>query len=132
MLKNDSKDITIKNYKYKHMKNIFYVFFFISTLSFAQGKYFGGQGSGYASQTIELETLSVENVSMSVVKIYPNPVSETLFFSKQTETPSEIIDLNGKTILKIKTNVKEIDVSQLAQGTYFFNYKNFKFKFIKK
>lgn len=114
------------------MKNILYITFFISTACFSQGKYFGGNGSGYASQIIELETLSLENVSINAVKIYPNPVIATLFLSKQTEKSSEITDINGKTILKIKVNVKKIDVSQLAQGIYFFHCGNFKFKFIKK
>lgn len=99
---------------------------------FSQGKYFGGDGSGYASSTIVLETLSVPTLTFKKIMLYPNPATSIIYLSKQTDKDITIIDVNGKLILKFKPKQNKINVSQLSQGIYFLKYKNKAYRFIKK
>lgn len=114
------------------MKKIFFLCVLIPTLSFCQGKFFGGDGSGYASSTIEIATLSVPTLSQDKVTIYPNPVVSTIHLSKETTGPMVIADVNGKIVLRFKPNQSIINVSKLSQGVYFLKYKNEVHRFIKK
>lgn len=114
------------------MKKILFILVFIPIVSFSQGKFFGGDGSGYASASIELETLSVPIIPQGKVIIYPNPVVSNIHLNEQITEPTIIIDATGKTVLKLKTNQSIIDVSKLSQGVYFLKYKNKTYRFIKK
>lgn len=72
------------------------------------------------------------------IKIYPNPVSNTLFISTETNeidsSEIEITNCLGQIILK-SSFAKEIDVSRLNSGCYFLLIKNgrenLNYKFIK-
>lgn len=114
------------------MKNILYFTFFISSIGFAQGKYFGGQGSGYASGTIEISTLSTPTQSQDKVTIYPNPVVSIIHLSEPSSEPITIVNVNGEIVLKIKTKQNKVDVSKLSKGIYFLKYNHKIFQFIKK
>ncbi|MBO6879439.1 T9SS type A sorting domain-containing protein [Winogradskyella sp.] len=114
------------------MKNILYFTFFISSIGYSQGKYFGGNGSGYASSTIEITTLSVPSLSQDEVTIYPNPVVSNIHLNEQITEPVKIVSINGKIVLRVETNQRTIDVSKLSQGVYFLMYKNKIHQFIKK
>ncbi len=60
-------------------------------------------------------------------KLYPNPVSEQLFFDSGTETIEEITisDLTGKQVLILQTSehLENIDVSTFRNGIYFARIK---------
>ena len=49
--------------------------------------------------------------------IYPNPVDDRLNFS--IETPYEITDLQGRSLLKSDKAVKSVNITGLPSGTYF-------------
>jgi hypothetical protein len=55
--------------------------------------------------------------------VYPNPVQNTLFIQSDHVIESiQIVDLQGKQVLKTDF-VNEIDVEQLAKGSYFIYFK---------
>jgi len=66
--------------------------------------------------------------------VYPNPTCDILNFS--IETPYEIIDLQGKLLLKSDKAINAVNISSLASGVYFVKLKtetgNFTHKVLKK
>jgi hypothetical protein len=57
------------------------------------------------------------------IRVYPNPVQNTLFIQSDHVIESiQIVDLQGKQVLKTDY-VNEIDVEQLAKGSYFIYFK---------
>lgn len=113
------------------MKTISFLIFFIPIISFSQGKYFGGDGSGYASSEIVLTTLSIQEISKDL-GIYPNPSASIIHLKTVLKSESKIIDINGKNVLTLKPNTTQINISRLSQGTYFLVYKTWTYRFIKK
>jgi hypothetical protein len=61
-------------------------------------------------------------------KIYPNPVSNTLFLS-ESANHVQVFDVSGKLVLQQQNKVKQIDVSQLNKGIYFIDMDGVKSKF---
>jgi hypothetical protein len=61
-------------------------------------------------------------------KIYPNPVSNTLFLS-ESANHVQVFDVNGKLVLQQQNKVKQVDVSQLNKGIYFIDMDGIKSKF---
>jgi len=70
-----------------------------------------------------------DQLVLSGNRIYPNPVSNTLYFTKNANFVS-ISDLNGKLILA-NNNINTIDVSMFNKGVYFIDVDGVKSKFIK-
>ena len=60
----------------------------------------------------------------SSVKIYPNPVKNTLHVSGNTIETVDVYSINGKHILSQQLSTQTIDVSNLANGMYFVNLKD--------
>jgi len=58
--------------------------------------------------------------------VYPNPVSETLYFNLSGADKGIITlsDMSGKTIGTYSADTKSIKVSQLAAGVYFATFTN--------
>ncbi|MBV7268199.1 T9SS type A sorting domain-containing protein [Winogradskyella luteola] len=81
------------------------------------------------------ETLDVDNLDFSSIKIFPNPTKDVLNFEGFTSSTIKvsIFDLQGKRILKQSHNTDELlDVSGLANGLYTININStFASKFIK-
>ncbi|RFN58924.1 T9SS type A sorting domain-containing protein [Marixanthomonas ophiurae] len=65
--------------------------------------------------------LSVSENEITSFKIYPNPVSETLFISSENNTIENIsvFSINGQVVLSEKSNTNQLDVSTLSNGLYF-------------
>lgn len=73
----------------------------------------------------------IEELGISSVFIYPNPVTNTLFIQGvEDESILEVYNLTGKSVLKDKGT--ELDVTSLTQGTYILRINNQYVKFIKK
>ncbi len=73
----------------------------------------------------------VEELGITSVFVYPNPVVNTLNIQGVDEnTPLEVYNLTGKSVLKDKGT--ELDVTSLNQGTYILRINNQYVKFIKK
>ena len=67
-------------------------------------------------------TLGIVNSNISNFTIYPNPVSNGMFYiSSASNLEKEIIVFNtlGQQVLQTKTNTETINVSNLKKGTYF-------------
>jgi hypothetical protein len=68
----------------------------------------------------------------SKFKIYPNPVSEILYFDYEKPVNIQIINMAGNVILK-KEKIKFINISDLSSGVYILDIENqMPLKFIKK
>ena len=79
-------------------------------------------GNGYYP-SLDLEALSVENPSLHLnLKVFPNPVTETLFITHPTEQFFEvqITDISGKLLLQTAHQKQQpLSVQNLTSGTYF-------------
>lgn len=74
---------------------------------------------------------------VTLVKVYPNPVSDVLKINSDKDFKEyEIVDASGKTISKNKLTSKDININQLSSGSYFIKLKDKEntilLKFIKK
>ncbi len=85
-----------------------------------------------------LGTDETKNNPVTLVKIYPNPVSDILKVNSEINFKEyEILDISGKIINENKDFSKEISIDHLSSGNYFIRLKDFKnnavlLKFIKK
>ena len=62
-------------------------------------------------------TIDIDETAATQIKIYPNPTNDVLNFS--SETAFEIIDLQGKVVLKSEKAVKSVSIGGLLPGVYF-------------
>ena len=62
--------------------------------------------------------VSVDEVFANQVTIYPNPVSNILYFTKKAIFVA-VFDISGKLVLSENNNINTIDVSSLDKGIYF-------------
>lgn len=85
-----------------------------------------------------LNTQEGKAINTTMVKIYPNPVSDVLKINSDKDFKDyEIIDGSGNVILKKQLLSKEISISHLVSGNYFLRLKDQQgytilLKFIKK
>lgn len=82
-----------------------------------------------------IQTMGMNEFSSSTIRIYPNPTSEKVYFSKEISQVS-LYDSLGK-LVPILFSTNSLDVSHLPFGVYFLNgfdkeNKPFKFKLVKK
>jgi hypothetical protein len=83
-------------------------------------------GSDTITKTVA-HTLGVENISMAIVNLYPNPTSDILYIQSSGELildQIQVYDVYGKKVMLIAANnssaqKQQIDVSDLAVGTYY-------------
>jgi hypothetical protein len=67
---------------------------------------------------IDLEVSIKHNDNLSKgLQIFPNPAKEHLYFSD--ETTFEIMDIQGRVLLKSETAVKSMNIAHLKPGIYF-------------
>ncbi|TYA59315.1 T9SS type A sorting domain-containing protein [Formosa maritima] len=87
---------------------------------------------GFINPITDGPTLSIESETAEVIKIFPNPVSETLYIStdQQIETVT-LYDLLGKQVLLAK-KVNQIEVRNLKSGIYLLKIKTDRSKITKK
>lgn len=91
----------------------------------------GNQFAGYVKILFAESATDVEELDITSVYIYPNPVVNTLSIQGVDENTSlEVYNLTGKSVLKNKGT--ELDVTSLTQGTYILRINNQYVKFIKK
>jgi hypothetical protein len=55
----------------------------------------------------------------STFEIYPNPADNFLYISELNNFDCEIYDLNGKLIIKNRSNGNSIDISELNSGMFY-------------
>lgn len=71
-------------------------------------------------------TVAEEHVDQQMIKLYPNPVENILFFAPafQMNPPGKIMDANGRVIYLIKNNSisNKMDVDFLPKGVYFLSF----------
>ena len=79
--------------------------------------------AGVTTTTLSLQPLGTTSInSVKELKIYPNPVSNGMFYiASASDLEKEITIFNtlGQQVLQAKTNSEAINVSELNKGTYF-------------
>ena len=70
-----------------------------------------------AIEVIFAQTVGISEMTADKIKIYPNPANDLLYFS--SETPFDMINLQGKVLLKSEKAVNYLNVSGLPAGIYF-------------
>ena len=95
----------------------------------------GGNKASNAESSLERVVLGLETsikpneYSSKDLVIFPNPANGNLYFSD--ETAFEIINIQGKILLKSITPVAIVDISNLGTGIYFVRVENSVHKFVK-
>lgn len=84
-----------------------------------------GDGSStstfYFDDVMQTATLSVdENLKLESLKVYPNPVSNTLYINSSTNklTKVKIYSIIGKELLSVENDLEKIDTSGIPTGIY--------------
>jgi len=68
--------------------------------------------------------LYIENVAYSLIKIFPNPVKNSLYISGDSSNYNiKIYSLLGQLVISA-SNVDEVDVSSLTNGVYLIKISN--------
>jgi len=80
--------------------------------------------------TVIIAAIEENQLVLSGNCIYPNPVSNTLHFTKNASFVA-VFDVNGKLVLSGNNNINVIDVSLLDKGVYFIDVDGVKSKFVK-
>ena len=82
---------------------------------------------------INQKTLGYDNFDFTSIELYPNPASDVIDLNTEGESSIVIYDITGQIVKKLPVdNYKEIIVSDLKSGTYFFEVSLQKRKIIKK
>ena len=83
--------------------------------------------------------LSINENSADFIKLYPNPASSVIHFSKEIlrDTPVQIVDISGKVIMKQTISSENtLNIESLQSGVYFVqlevDQQKLSYKFIKK
>ena len=82
-------------------------------------------GSAYTQNfTIEVKSGAGVNepVQSSNIRVYPNPAKDYLHI--KTKQQFEIIDLQGRVLLKSEKTTKSININQLKAGIYFIKFED--------
>lgn len=73
------------------------------------------------TQSKSLESNVGEELNLSELSFYPNPVSNTLNVNSTVDLDIEILDKMGNILIKDKASSKGVDVSHLPNGIYLVN-----------
>jgi hypothetical protein len=81
-----------------------------------------------ATVTVTENTLSLENIELDKLVIYPNPTSYNIFIKGNTQVIRfiEIFTITGQRLLSLEKDFSEINIQSLQSGVYFvkLNTKN--------
>jgi len=82
---------------------------------------------------ISLDATLVQSVKNNIITVYPNPFSDSIFLSTNTESDATISDLYGRSVYNEKINAgeKRIDTSKFSKGVYILKCNEDKMKIIK-
>ena len=90
-------------------------------------------GSLYHYQNTPV-VLSLDDITLETIKLYPNPVSDKLFISSEKIVIEKIAvySITGKKVLEVVNETNSIDVSLLSKGMYFIEISSAEGKSVKK
>ncbi len=91
----------------------------------------GVYSSEYQKILFAESATDIEELGISSIFVFPNPVSNTLYIQGVDDDAAlEVYNLTGKSLIKEKGT--ELDVTSINQGTYILRINNQYVKFIKK
>lgn len=64
-------------------------------------------------------TVGINEIDFDSNLIYPNPVTDILFFKRPLKAMATLTNIEGKTVMQIEKGKKEIVLTALPAGTYF-------------
>ena len=63
-------------------------------------------------------TTNVNEIESVTIDVYPNPVTDNLYISSESEVDFYITDLNGNVLKRGTTGAQIVSVSDLSSGAY--------------
>lgn len=71
-------------------------------------------------------TIPVENIAISKLKLYPNPANDFIILSGYTGKNISVLSIYGRTLLEkeVINNETQLDISNLPEGIYFVRINN--------
>jgi len=117
------------------MRKVIFLIFILPAFCYGQGKYHGGEKSGYSSTFLIIEKEPpILSIAKEIKKIflYPNPTFSFLYLGKTINSSATIIDALGRTVSIINRGATCINVSHYPQGIYFLKTENKLYQFVKK
>lgn len=76
-------------------------------------------------------TVGLQELQAEADFIYPNPVSDILFFKKNLKHSASITDIRGNTVANIRAGASNVDISHLSSGVYFLQTETKRLKLVK-
>ena len=103
--------------------------FSISIIDFAQGScsteyqmMINSSSGDYLVFSNCPSSLATDKNSLPEFSLYPNPAKESIYVENNNQQINqiEIIDISGKKLKTLRNTIKEINISELPNGVYFF------------
>ena len=76
-------------------------------------------------------SVGIEELQTESDFIYPNPVSDILYFKNNLKYSASITDIRGNTVADIEAGASDMDISHLSSGVYFLQTETRRFKLVK-
>ncbi|MDA9120652.1 T9SS type A sorting domain-containing protein [Flavobacteriales bacterium] len=76
-------------------------------------------------------SVGIQEIQTEAEFIYPNPVSNILFFENKLNHAVTITDIRGNTVVNVKSGARNVDISHLPSGLYFLQTETKRFRIIK-
>lgn len=73
-------------------------------------------------EVLHKEIVGVMNAESSLVKLYPNPTNDLLFFTKSIEDVS-VYSIEGSVVLSESGNIRSLSLTHLNSGVYLVGYR---------
>lgn len=79
-----------------------------------------------STQTVEVQNVGIDGINLSNVELYPNPAAYLLTINNIQNSTVSIYNLVGELVVfeKVDSNSAQINVANLAQGTYIVKVQN--------
>ena len=83
----------------------------------------------YPDQFVDMSndniTSSINQENWDIIKVYPNPVHEELYFGKVLQGIISIHDLSGRCVFQSEIHKESINLSELESGSYLIAFENY-------
>jgi hypothetical protein len=76
-------------------------------------------------------TVGIQEPQSEADFIYPNPVSDILFFKKNLNHSASMTDIHGNIVANIRDGASSVDISHLSSGVYFLQTETKRLKLVK-
>ena len=97
------------------------IFCFVCAIARGQGKFGGGVGDGYATESFSATVVSIKIELETELRVYPNPVKDVIYLENEKMNHADLAlrDSQGRVLLKLNRVPSEIRIDHLSPGIYY-------------